>query len=293
MKWGADVQQFLETAEATDANTVVFTFKVPAPRFFDFVAYKFDIGVYIVPKHIFEGQDWATFTHFDIAKGWPVTTGPWRVVFSAPEQKVLDRADDWWGVDGRRRPSCRRRERFIYLPDPGEQGLVAGIIANQYDIDTGIQPASFADRLRRQRQGHHLDRAGGAVRLHRLVAALPLPQQRGARRTTTRTSAGRSATTSTASRSSRSPGWAPVSPRPCSCPTTRRCSRSSRRSQPLIERVPLPGVQPGEGRRAAHRQGLDQGRRRHVAGRDRRSRSSSRSSASSTSPASARSSSSS
>ena len=59
VKWGADVQQFLETAEATDENTVVFTFKVPAPRFFEFIAYKFDIGVYIMPKHIFEGQDLA------------------------------------------------------------------------------------------------------------------------------------------------------------------------------------------------------------------------------------------
>jgi peptide/nickel transport system substrate-binding protein len=143
VKWGADVQQFLDNAEATDANTVVFTFKVPAPRFFEFVTYKFDIGVYIVPKHVFEGQDWATFTHFDIEKGWPVTTGPWRVVFSAPEQKVLDRADDWWGVEAGvgQLPAPRR---FVLLPDPGEQGLVSGIIANQYDIVTGIQPTSFA-----------------------------------------------------------------------------------------------------------------------------------------------------
>ncbi len=143
VKWGADVQQFLDKAETTDPNTTVFNFKVPAPRFFDFVAYKFDIGVYIAPKHIFEGQDWATFTHWDLAKGWPVTTGPWRVVYSAPEQKVLDRADSWWGTDAKV-AELPAPERFIYLPDPGEQGLVTGVIANQYDIDTGIQPTSFA-----------------------------------------------------------------------------------------------------------------------------------------------------
>jgi peptide/nickel transport system substrate-binding protein len=116
---------------------------VPAPRFFDFVAYKFDIGVYIMPEHIFKDQDFATFTFFDIDKGWPVTTGPWRVVYSSQEQKVLDRADDWWGVAAgvAELPAAKR---FVYLPDPGEQGLVSGIIANQYDIDTGIQPASFA-----------------------------------------------------------------------------------------------------------------------------------------------------
>jgi peptide/nickel transport system substrate-binding protein len=143
VRWGADVQQFLDSAETSDENTAVLHFKVPAPRFFDFVAYKFDIGVYIVPKHIFEGQDWESFTHFDIAKGWPVTTGPWRVVYSAPEQKVLDRADSWWGIEAgvAELPAMKR---FVYLPDPGEQGLVSGISANQYDIDTGIQPTSFA-----------------------------------------------------------------------------------------------------------------------------------------------------
>ena len=143
VKWGADVQQFLDKAEATDENTVVLTFKVAAPRFFEFVSYKMDIGVYIVPKHIFETQDWTSFTDLDIEKGWPVTTGPWRVVFSSPEQKVMDRADDWWGVEAGvgQLPVMKR---FIYLPDPGEQGLVTGIIADSYDIVTGIQPASFA-----------------------------------------------------------------------------------------------------------------------------------------------------
>jgi peptide/nickel transport system substrate-binding protein len=143
LRWGADVQQFLDGAEVPDENTVVCNFKVPAPRFFDFVAYKFDIGVYIMPEHIFKDQDFATFNFFDIEKGWPVTTGPWRVVFSSEEQKVMDRADDWWGVAAgvAELPAPRR---FVYLPDPGEQGLISGIIANQYDIDTGIQPAGFA-----------------------------------------------------------------------------------------------------------------------------------------------------
>ena len=142
-KWGADVQQFLEAARATDENTVVVNFKVPAPRFFDFVAYKFDIGVYIMPKHIFEDQDWATFSLFDIAKGWPVTTGPWRVVFASPEQKVIDRAATGGGPR-QASPPMPEIERSIYLPDPGRAGAGSGIIANQYDIATGIQPAAFA-----------------------------------------------------------------------------------------------------------------------------------------------------
>jgi hypothetical protein len=32
------------------------------------------------------------------AEGWPVTTGPWRLVSSGPDQKVYERRDDWWGA---------------------------------------------------------------------------------------------------------------------------------------------------------------------------------------------------
>src|SRR4030095_9908879 len=82
VRWGVDVQQFMQEARATDPNTVIITFKMPAPRFFYFMTYKYDIGVYIVPKHIFQDQDWTTFKHFDVDKDWPVTTSPWQVVFA-------------------------------------------------------------------------------------------------------------------------------------------------------------------------------------------------------------------
>ena len=98
VRWGVDVQQFMQDARATDPNTVSVRFKVPAPRFFYFMTYKYDIGVYIVPKHVFQGQDWTTFRHFDLAKGWPVTTGPWKVVFASPQQKIIDRRDEWWAA---------------------------------------------------------------------------------------------------------------------------------------------------------------------------------------------------
>jgi peptide/nickel transport system substrate-binding protein len=95
-----------KAAKATDANTVVVDFKMPSPRFFFFMTYKYDIGVYIVPKHIFEGQDWTSFKHFDIAKGWPVTTGPWKVTDASLQQKVFDRRPDWWAAE-ETGPACR------------------------------------------------------------------------------------------------------------------------------------------------------------------------------------------
>ena len=112
----------------------------------------------------------------DIEKGWPVTTAPWRVVFSSVEQKVLDRAD----VVGRgsRRRQTARAAALRLSAGSGRAGA---------DHRHHLQPVrhhhrppagQLPDRLRRQRQGHHLDRAGGAIRQHRLVAAFALPEQR-------------------------------------------------------------------------------------------------------------------
>jgi len=147
VRWGVDVQQFMQEARATDANTVVIKFKIPSPRFFYFMTYKYDIGVYIVPKHIFQGQDWTTFKHFDIAKGWPVTTGPWRVVFSSPDQKIVDRRDDWWAAKANLAP-MPKVERNVWLPNAGEQQTAQAFITNQMDISMSMQAATFPTLFR-------------------------------------------------------------------------------------------------------------------------------------------------
>ncbi len=147
VRWGVDVQQFVQEARATDKNTVVVKFKVPAPRFFWFVTYKYDIGVYIVPKHIFQGQDWSMFKHFDLAKGWPVSTGPWKVVFSSPEQKVLDRRDEWWAAKAGLAPMPKML-RNIWLPAAPEQQTAQMLITNQLDYGTSMQPSTFPTLFR-------------------------------------------------------------------------------------------------------------------------------------------------
>jgi len=67
----------MKEARTTDASTVVVDFLTPSPRFFSFLTYVYDTGVFIVPKHIFDQQDWLSFRHFDLPRGWPVSTGPW------------------------------------------------------------------------------------------------------------------------------------------------------------------------------------------------------------------------
>jgi len=142
VRWGVDVQQFMQEARVTDPNTVVITFKVPAPRFFYFMTYKYDIGIYIVPKHIFQDQDWTTFKHFDVEKDWPVTTSPWKVVFASPEQKIIDRRDEWWAARAGL-ASMPKVERNIWLPSAGEQQLAQALITNQVDYSMSMQPATL------------------------------------------------------------------------------------------------------------------------------------------------------
>ncbi len=131
--WGADVQQYVADVVATDSLTVDITFNVPAPRFFYFLTFKFDQGVFIVPKHIFEGQDWTSFKNFDLEKGLPVTTSAYQVVFASPEQKVWDRRDQWWAVDAGLVSALPAPERIILLPF-GDSDLAAqAIMSNQAD----------------------------------------------------------------------------------------------------------------------------------------------------------------
>ena len=79
------------------------------------MTYKYDIGVYIVPKHIFEGQDWTTFK----PSTSPRAAGHHRPLAGRlllAEQKVIDRRDSWWAVDQGLVDAMPGVERIIYLP---------------------------------------------------------------------------------------------------------------------------------------------------------------------------------
>ena len=142
VRWGVDVQQFVDSATATDANTVQVKFKVPNPRWFYFMTYKYDIGIYPVPKHVFEGQDWTTFKALDIANDLPVTTGPWKVVAVSPEQKIHDRRDAWWATAAGL-AQLPKVERIITLPPVNEQVNAQALINNDVDYYGSLQPATW------------------------------------------------------------------------------------------------------------------------------------------------------
>ncbi len=111
---------------------------MPAPRFFDLLTYKYDIGVYMVPKHIFESAgDWTNFKFFDLEKGWPVTTGPWKVVAGSPEQKIFDLRDDWWAVKAGL-TQMPKVQRMIYLPITDQTAGVQALDKGDIDYSSFI-----------------------------------------------------------------------------------------------------------------------------------------------------------
>ena len=136
------LDQWLESVECVDDFTALVSFKSSNPRFYQ----KLIIGVPnhlpIVPAHIWEGQDAATFKNFDLAQGWPIGTGPYKIVLVTAQQVVYDRRDDWWGA----------KTGFMELPEPEriiattastDEAYAQMYMANRMDYGFAIQMGSF------------------------------------------------------------------------------------------------------------------------------------------------------
>jgi peptide/nickel transport system substrate-binding protein len=131
----AAIKDTVAKAEALDKLTVKITLTRPAPRWAqDILASGQAARFVVVPKHIWQGQDPRTFTFFDLAKGWPVGTGPYRLVKADSNELIFDRRDHWWAVDTHLVSALPAPERVIYKPAPFE--AMPQLFANN-DIDIG------------------------------------------------------------------------------------------------------------------------------------------------------------
>ena len=98
---GPDVNLWVKEAIAVDDYTVKIVLNKPNPRFhMSFLWSHVGKAPYIVPAHIWSVQDDVeTFSNFDISKGWPIGTGPYKLIESTPQNTIWDRRDDWWASD--------------------------------------------------------------------------------------------------------------------------------------------------------------------------------------------------
>ncbi len=91
--------EWLDSVTVPDPLTAIIKLKKSGPRWFNRnLALGHENHQVIMPKHIWEGQDPVTFTNFDLAKGWPVGSGPYKLVESSSRQQIMDRNNDWWGA---------------------------------------------------------------------------------------------------------------------------------------------------------------------------------------------------
>lgn len=138
--WSIDMRDRVAEVRAPDDLTVVLTLSEPNPRFmFNYFAFHFDIGIPIVPAHIWEGQDPESYTFIDIANGVPVTTSPWKIVLSSPQQRIYDRADSYWAADAGL-VEMPAMERIIVLPGSDETTMVQMVINNEVDLTIDLRP---------------------------------------------------------------------------------------------------------------------------------------------------------
>jgi len=150
VRFSGEVSSFTKSVEALDDHTVLITMNNPAPRyFFRFFVWKWDSGAFpIVPKHIYEGQDWSEFENFDIEKGWPVTTAAFGVVFSNAEQKLYDAREDWWAYDAGLHEGLPMK-RVAFINASADETIKAQLLVNgEIDI-TEIKPATAIDVIER------------------------------------------------------------------------------------------------------------------------------------------------
>jgi peptide/nickel transport system substrate-binding protein len=150
LNFAFDMKNAVKVVQALDPLTVKFTLNAPNPNFmFQYFQWQQDAGLPIVPEHIFKAQsDLKKFTNHDIARGWPVVTGPWKLVFSSPTQKFWDRRDDWWGAKGGFHP-LPAIKRIIVLPHYADAKKTQLLSSGEIDCSHYIGPADAKTALSR------------------------------------------------------------------------------------------------------------------------------------------------
>lgn len=143
------VKSAVQEAIAVDDQTVQIIFLGPRPRFmFDQLMFKFDTGIYMVPEHIYKDvDDIAAFEFYDPEKGWPLATGPYKIVEWSNTQKFIDRRDDWWAVKTGFAEKVPEVERILVVPYAGDTLMVQRIVNNEVDATLDLRANTIKEAV--------------------------------------------------------------------------------------------------------------------------------------------------
>jgi len=127
----ASMKTWVKEIEKVDDLTVRFTLHKPNARFqLDVWSVKVWGGITVVPEHIWKDQDPLTFKNYAPEKGWPVFTGPYKLVSASESRVEYVRDDNWWGA------------RTGWKPLPKPEKLVWGVYASNVE---GVEAVATND----------------------------------------------------------------------------------------------------------------------------------------------------
>jgi peptide/nickel transport system substrate-binding protein len=143
MVFSAQINDSVAEVEAVDDLTVRIALSKPNPRWvFSFLAENSEINLAILPQHIWEGQDVETFSNFDLEKGWPVGTGPFRLVRASDQQLMYEVREDWWAATTGFH-ELPKVKRIIRIPGGDAAGATRLFAQNEVDFGGALQKGDF------------------------------------------------------------------------------------------------------------------------------------------------------
>ena len=140
--FGAGWIKAVKSTDKVDDLTIKFTLAKPDPFFqLNNFASKIVGSFNVVPKHVFDGKDAATFNNFDLSKGWPLGTGPYKLVKTNQTETTFDLDPNYWAQ--------KQVSRACPLPSASSSRLLA--------LKKLPAPCSLSTRLiTRRRSAHRL-----------------------------------------------------------------------------------------------------------------------------------------
>ena len=141
--FAADMKEWVKDVTVNDPLHFRINLIKPNVRFFYFYFVEnSEIHLPILPKHIWQGKDPATFNNFDLSAGLPVGTGPYKLVDASGQAQIFDRDDNWWGAKTGFQ-QLPKPLRVIFMQPGANDSYVARMINNEFDLGAVMQPGVF------------------------------------------------------------------------------------------------------------------------------------------------------
>ena len=136
-----NIQASVASVHADGRYAFTVDLKQPNSRFIqtDMSTSIYTSNFMILPKHIFKGQNFKTFSDFNLKKGWPIGTGPYKVVAVSQNAVTFIRNPNWWAAKTgfAKLPSP---EKIVFTNPGPEDTDVSALESNQLDYSGLSEP---------------------------------------------------------------------------------------------------------------------------------------------------------